>query len=145
MSSFTEIGIAKQDYANISIDALPGVFIKSIKAKQIWKENTVDDSQGATAGKDARDEAIEMDIDFALTGTTKALAAANGVFTIPLSGVAISWLGTNPYPLWLSSAGTPGGLYKYNWIYNKGGDRSLMADKNGEGTMSLLKFADPAQ
>ncbi len=140
MPIFTEIGIAKVNYANAVLDALPGVFIKNIKAKQVWKTNMIDDSTGHWAGEDARDEYIEIDIDFSLTGTTKALAAANGSFTLPLAGVAISGADM----AWLNTTGV-GGRYTGNWCYHKGGDRSLTADKHGEGTMSLRKFADPTQ
>ena len=140
MATFTEIGIAKVDFADLVLDALPGIFIKSIKAKQVWKTNTVDNSEGAWAGEDARDEYIEMDVDFTLTASTKALAAANGAFTLPLAGVAASGglLG------WMNTTGV-GGRYTGNWCYHKGGDRSLSPDKSGEGTISLRKFADPTQ
>ena len=76
-------------------------------------------------GEDARDEYIEMDVDFTMTASTKALAAANGAFTIPLSGVAASGglLG------WMNSSGV-GGSYTGNWCYHKGGDRSLMRKQN---------------
>ena len=140
MPTFVEIGVAKVDYANAVLDALPGVFIESLKAKQVWKTNMVDDSTGHWAGEDARDEYIEVDIDFALTGTSKALAAANGAFTLPLAGVAISGADLP----WLNTTGV-GGRYTGNWCYHKGGDRTLSPDKHGKGTMSLRKFADPTQ
>jgi hypothetical protein len=140
MSSFTEIGIAKQNFANATLDAFPGVVIKSLKAVEKWKSNMLMDSQGAWNGQDARDVNIELDVDYEMTAASKALAAVNGNFALPLSGVAISGADLP----WLNATGV-NGRYTGNWCSFEPGSRTLSPDKNGEGTLKLRKFADPTQ
>jgi hypothetical protein len=140
MSSFTEIGIAKVNYANAVLDAFPGIVIKSLKATEKWKSNSLMDSQGAWNGQDARDVCIELDVDYEMTAASKALAAVNGNFTLPLSGMAISGADLP----WINAAGV-NGRYTGNWCSFEPGSRTLSPDKNGEGSLKLRKFADPAQ
>ena len=140
MLSFTEIGIAKVNFANATIDAFPGVIIKSLKATEVWDSNELKDSQGAWAGQDARNVRIELDVDYEMTAASKALAAVNGNFALPLGGVAISGADL----AWINTAGV-NGRYTGNWCSNAPGSRTLNPDKNGEGTLKLRKFADPTQ
>jgi hypothetical protein len=140
MSSFTEIGIAKVNYANAVLDAFPGVVIKSLKAREQKKTNVVDDSQGAWVGEDNRNVHIILDLDYEMTAATKAQAALNGNFPLPLSGIAISGADLP----WLNTTGV-NSRYTGNWCCIDGGSRNLHPDKQGEGTLQLRKFSDPTQ
>ena len=83
-TTITEIGISKVNYANFTIASLPGIFITGLSAKEAWKKNEVMQSDGTFGGEDARAVMITLDVDYEMTATTKAQAALNGGFLLPL-------------------------------------------------------------
>lgn len=140
-----QIGVAKVNGANGTLDALIGVLNQSIKIKHNWKGNEILDSNGFWVGEDARNMHAIITVSFKLTAASKALAKANGAFLLPLAAVNVAdpGLGYDFLPI-LGAAGV-GGLYTGGWCYHTGGMLDLSNENVGTGEIELRKFADPAQ
>lgn len=140
-----QIGIAKVEGANATLDAYIGILNQSIKIKHNWKSNEVLDSNGFWAGEDARNMHVIATFSYKLTALSKALAAANGAFLLPFAAVNITAPGGGyDFLPWLGNAGI-GGLFTGGWCYHEGGSIDLSNEQPGGGEISLRKFADPAQ
>lgn len=139
-SRITQRGTASLQTTAGALDAYPNIAIQSIKAKQVWDNNTVKDFGGFEFGWDARNTHIMLTIDFELTGASYAAAITNGAFLLPFAQVAISG---SDCP-WINTTGV-GGLYTGNWCYAEGGDINLSNTKQGSFTLTLRKFADATQ
>ena len=72
--------------------------------------------------------------------TTKAQAALNGGFLLPLSQQTCTG-----DLAWMNSAGDANGRYTGNWCLIEGQGRDLSPDKTGKGKLQLRKFADPTE
>jgi hypothetical protein len=146
-TTITEVGVGKVNYANITITPVgpsatwfAGIFLTGASAKETWKKNEVMQSDGTFGGEDARAVSIQLDVDYEMTATSRALAAVAGGFMIPLTECVI--VGDLA---WLNAAGDTNARYQGHWLYIEGGSRDLSPEKTGKGKMSFRKYADNAE
>lgn len=127
--------------ASGAMNVYASINIQNIKGSHNFATEEIQDFEGFDATWLARNEYIEMDVQVKLTGASKALAAANGAFMVPLSAVAF----TNADLNWINATGLPNGTYTGNWQYRSGGDIDVNNDKPGGMTIKLRKYANAAQ
>lgn len=126
------------------------ISIQSVKGDHAWDSEEIKDSGGFDAAWLARNQHITVVATAKLTGTSKAVAKANGAFLLPFAQVTLSdfdlpWLNTTGIAPTGSALTGGATIFSGSWAYYKGGSIDLSNDKAGGMEINLRKYANPAQ